>query len=75
MDRIDGRAGIIVEEGDELGGIDGFADGGRAAQVGEPQHGIDAVGDAARDAPAQNALCRIAPEIDMTEGAGDAGIG
>ena len=44
-----------------------------AAQVGEPQHGVDPVGDAALDAPGQHPAPGIAAEIGLDQGAGDAG--
>ena len=44
---------------------------GEAAQVGEPQHRLDAVGDAALDAAAQHALAGVVAEIDVDQRAGD----
>ena len=46
---------------------------GEAAQVGEPQDRLDAVGDAALDAALQHALAGVAAEIDLDQGAGDRG--
>ena len=56
VDRVDHGLRIVVEERDDLVGADALADPGRAAQIGIPEHGIDALGDAARDAPAQHLL-------------------
>jgi len=50
-----------------------IGDRGIAAQVGEPEHGADLVGDATRDPAAQDTLAGIATEIDIDQGAGDAG--
>ena len=75
MDGIDGGLGVIVEKRNDLVGSDGFADRGRAAQVGKPQHGADALGDAARDAAAQHLLGRVTPEIDPAERARDLDLG
>ena len=52
-----------------------FADRGRAAQIGKPQHGLDALGHAPRDAPAQHLLGSVAPEIDPAQRAGDIDLG
>ena len=72
VDRRDDRIGIVVEEGDDLVRRGGVGDGRVAAQIGEPQHGVDAIGHAARDAAAEHALARIVPEIDLDQGSGDA---
>ena len=65
---------IIVEERDDLAGLDAFADRGRAAQIGEPQHGGDALGHAARDLAAQHLLGRVVAEIDPPQRPGDIGL-
>ena len=74
MDGVDRGLRIIVEERNDLAGLDAFADRGRAAQVGEPQHGVDALGDAARDPAAQHLLGGVAPEIDPAQRPGDIGL-
>ena len=71
MDRVDRGLGIIVEKGNDLVRADAFRNLGRAAQIGEPQHRIDALGDAAGDAPAQHLLGGVAAEIDAPERARD----
>jgi hypothetical protein len=67
VDGVDRGLRVIVEKRNDLVGRDGFADRGRSAQIGKPQHGLDALGDAARDPPAQNLLGGIAPEIDPAQ--------
>ena len=75
MDGVDGSLRVIVEKGDDLVGGDGFADRGRAAQIGKPQHGVDALGDAAGDAAAQHLFGCIASEIDPAQRARDIHLG
>ena len=67
MDGVDRGLRIIVEKRNDLVGRDAFADRGRAAQIGKPQHRIDALGDAARYPPAQHLLGSVAPEIDPAQ--------
>ena len=74
MDGVDRGLRIIVEERNDLAGLDALADRGRAAQVGEPQHRVDALGDAARDFSAQHLLGGVAPEIDAPKRPGDIGL-
>ena len=74
VDGVDRGLRIIIEERDDLAGIDAFADRGRAAQVGEPQYRVDLLGDAARDFSAQHLLSSIAPEIDPAQRPGDIGL-
>ena len=74
MDGVDRGLRIIVEERDDLIRLDALADRGRAAQIGEPQHGVDALGDAARDSSAQHLLGGVAPEIDPPQRLGDIGL-
>ena len=64
VDGVDGGLRVIVEKRNDLAGRHVFADRGRAAQIREPQHRVDALGDAARDASAQHLLGSIPPEID-----------
>jgi hypothetical protein len=71
MDGVDRGLRIIVEERNDLVGPNAFADRGRTAQVGKPQHRADALGDAARDPSAQHLLGSILPEIDPAQRAGD----
>ena len=71
MNGVDGSLRVIVEERDDLVGFDAFADRGRAAQVGKPQHCLDPLGDAARDFSAQHLFGGVAPEIDPAQGARD----
>ena len=75
VDRIDGGLGIIVEKRNDFVGTDVFADRGRAAQVGKPQHGVDAFGHAARDPPAQNLFGRVTAEIDPAQRSRDVDLG
>ncbi len=75
MDGVDRGLRVIVEKRDDLIGCDAFADRGRAAQIGKPQHGIDALGDAARYPPAQHLLGSVAPEIDPAERSRDIDLG
>ena len=56
MDGVDRGLRVVIEERDDLVRRDALADRGRTAQVGEPQHGVDALGDAARDPSAQHLL-------------------
>ena len=74
VDRVDRGLGVIVEERDDLVGRDGLADRGRAAQIREPQYGVDALGDAARDFSAQHLLGGVAAEIDPAERSRDIGV-
>nr|AAF22882.1 adenylate cyclases-like protein [Bradyrhizobium japonicum] len=71
VDRIDHGLRIVVEKRDDLVGTDALADPGRAAQIRVPQHCLDALGDAARDAAAQHLLGGAAAEIDAPERARD----
>ncbi len=71
VDRVDRGLRVIIEERNDLAGLDALADRGRAAQVGEPQHRVDALGDAARDFSAQHLLSSVAPEIDPAQRLGD----
>ncbi len=48
----------------------GVGDPREAAQIAEPQHRVDAIGDAAHDPPAEHALAGIAAEIGFHQGAG-----
>ena len=73
VDGGDDRLGIVVQQRDDLGRLGGVGDGGEAAQIGEPQRRLDAVGDAALDASLQDALAGIAAEIDLDQGVGDPG--
>ena len=67
MDGVDRGLRIVVEERDDLVRPDALADRGRAAQIGEPQHRLDPLGHAARDASAQHLLGGVAAEIDPPE--------
>ena len=71
VNRVDGRFGIIVEEGDDLVRANRLADPRRIAKVGEPQHRLDALGDAARDPATQHLLRGVTAEIDTAKGACD----
>ena len=71
MNGVDRGFRIIVEERNDLVGPDALGNPGRAAQIGEPQHRVDALGDAARDAPAQHLGRGVAAEIDSPQRAGD----
>jgi hypothetical protein len=46
---------------------------GEAAQVAEPQHGVDLVGDAASDVAVEDAPPGVAAEIGVDQGLGDVG--
>ena len=56
-----------------LSGDGAVADPRVAAQVGEPQHGADPLGDAAHDAAAQHPAAGVAAEIGLDQGCGDPG--
>ena len=75
VDGVDRGLRVVVEKRDDLVGRDAFADRGRAAQIGKPQHGIDPLGDAARYPPAQDLLGGVAPEIDPAQRSGDLHLG
>ena len=75
MDGVDRGLRIVVEKRNDLAGADGFADRGRAAQIGKPQHRLDALGDAPRDSPTHHLLGGVAPEIDPAERSGDLDLG
>ena len=74
MDGVDRGLRVIIEERDDLVRLDALADRGRAAQVGKPQHRVDALGDAARDPSAQHLFGGVAPEIDPAQRLGDIGL-
>ncbi len=71
VDGVDRGLRIIVEEWNDLAGLETLADRGRAAQIGKPQHRVDTFGDAARDFSAQHLLGGVAAEIDPAERPGD----
>ena len=75
MDRVDGGLGIIVEKRNDFVRTDVFGDRGRAAQVGKPQHRVDALGHAARYPAAQHLLGGVAPEIDPAQRSRDIDLG
>ena len=75
VDGVDGGLRIVVEERDDLVGPDGLADRGRPAQVGKPQHGLDLLGDPARNLSAQHLLGSVAAEIDPPQRPRDVGMG
>ncbi len=74
MDGVDRGLRVVVEERDDLVGLDALADRGRAAQIGKPQHRVDALGDAARDPSAQHLFGGVAAEIDPAQRLGDIGL-
>jgi len=63
---------VVVEERNDLVGPDGFADRGRAAQIGKPQHGVDALGHAPARCGGPRSTCSEAsrPRIDPAQRAG-----
>ncbi|HEX6111343.1 MAG TPA: hypothetical protein VFZ10_03485 [Geminicoccaceae bacterium] len=64
MDRRDDDVGIVVEQRNHLLGR-GIGDAREAAQVAEPDHGVDALGDAADDAAAEHAPSGVTAEIGL----------
>ena len=72
LDGGDHRLGVIVQQRDDMGGLGVVGDPGEAAQIAEPEHGLDPVGDAALDPPAQHLAARLAAEIGLHQGLGDA---
>ena len=74
MDGVDRGLRIIIEERDDLAGLHPLADRGRGAQVGEPQHRLDLLGDAARHLSTQHLFGRLAPEIDPPQRPRDIGL-
>ncbi len=71
VDRRDDRVGVVVEQRNDLLGLGAVGNAGVAAQVAEPQHRLDPVGDAALDAPAQHPPPRVAAEVGLDQGLGD----
>ncbi len=71
VDRRDDRIRVVVEQRDDLIGRRRIGDGGVVAQVREPQDRADAIGNAARDTSAENALSGIVAEIDLHQRSGD----
>ena len=62
VDRRDDRVGIVVEQRNDLFRR-GVGDPGEAAQIAEPDNGIDVLGNAAHDASAEHAPAGVAAEI------------
>ena len=71
VDRRDDDVGIVVEQRDDLLGR-GIGDAREAAQVAEPDDGVDPVGDAAHDAAAEHAPSGVAAEIGLHQRSGHA---
>ena len=75
VDRRDDSVGVVVEQRDDLLRRRGVGNAGVVAQIAEPQHGLDPVRHAARDAAAQNPPAGVAAEIGLDQGLGDAARG
>jgi len=61
MNSRDDRVGIMVEERDDFFRARRVADAGVAAEIAEPQYGLDPLGHAAPDAALEDAAAGIAP--------------
>ena len=71
MDRRDDDVGIVVEQRNHLLGR-GIGDAREAAQVAEPDDGVDALGDAAHDAATEHAPSGVTAEIGLHQCPGHA---
>ena len=71
VDREEDRVGVVVEQGNGLFRL-GVGDLREAAQIAEPDDGVDMLGDAAHDAPGEHALAGVAAEIGFHQRCGHA---